>query len=725
MNGFNLSNIQNAILGSTQVSALYYGSKLIWENYHDYSIEYFTIEPTTSDGADVYVTKGTQDQIVNLSYSTDLINWTSVTIDTYGSNYTLVDHVFYGEKMYIKGINNALGTSTAAGFKIYAIEPYKVYGNIMSLLYGDNFTNQTTLTDSYSFSYLFSNSNNGLTDTSNLILPATTLTNYCYYNMFSGCKSLTTTPALPATTLVNYCYYNMFLGCTSLITPPALPATTLANYCYYNMFNNCTQLSKAPALPATTLTDYCYYSMFRACTSLTTAPALPATTLAGYCYYNMFIGCSSLTSAPALPATTLAVYCYYAMFRNCTSLTSAPELPATTLTGYCYYSMFAGCTSLMYIKTLATDISAINSHYLFTSGVNTTGGTFIKNYNTQWPTGNSGIPSGWNVSNIYNVNIDNSIVGGTITSNIAYALPNDTVILTVTPDPHCTVQSLTVVDENDNPVTVTNNQFTMPNSNVTVSAVFNINYNEMYLTIESLEDSNDIGWKSNNSTTKTIQWSTDMTNWTSVTSSTTGELLATLNTGDKLYIKGNNSAYGATWSTWNIFTSTKTYNVYGNILSMSYGDDFINKDAPSGSTTYWRMFINTGVVDASNLILPRTVRSTMYTSMFQGCTSLTAAPAIPNATGYQSYNTMFEGCTSLTTAPVLRANPGQYSYRQMFQNCTSLNSVTVYATSLGSSGFDNWLQNTAATGTFTKLSTMTLFPEGASGIPSGWTVVDV
>jgi hypothetical protein len=33
---------------------------------------------------------------------------------------------------------------------------------------------------------------------------------YCYYNMFAGCKSLTTAPALPATTLANYCYFGMF-----------------------------------------------------------------------------------------------------------------------------------------------------------------------------------------------------------------------------------------------------------------------------------------------------------------------------------------------------------------------------------------------------------------------------------------------------------------------------------------------------------------------------------
>ena len=118
----------------------------------------------------------------------------------------------------------------------------------------------------------------------------------------------------------DYCYYDMFIGCTSLTTAPALPATNLSGYCYYDMFRGCTSLTTAPALPATALVDFCYSCMFYGCTSLTTAPALPATNLSGYCYYDMFRGCTSLTTAPALPATNLSVLCYYDMFRGCTSL---------------------------------------------------------------------------------------------------------------------------------------------------------------------------------------------------------------------------------------------------------------------------------------------------------------------------------------------------------------------------------------------------------------------
>ena len=54
-------------------------------------------------------------------------------------------------------------------------------------------------------------------------LPATTLANSCYFNMFRGCTSLVTAPALPATTLIEFCYQRMFEGCTSLVTAPALP----------------------------------------------------------------------------------------------------------------------------------------------------------------------------------------------------------------------------------------------------------------------------------------------------------------------------------------------------------------------------------------------------------------------------------------------------------------------------------------------------------------------
>ena len=62
--------------------------------------------------------------------------------------------------------------------------------------------------------------------------------------MFSKCSSLTQAPALPATTLSNKCYYHMFGNCTSLTQAPALPATTLAGECNDSKFYNCTKVTE-------------------------------------------------------------------------------------------------------------------------------------------------------------------------------------------------------------------------------------------------------------------------------------------------------------------------------------------------------------------------------------------------------------------------------------------------------------------------------------------------
>ena len=248
--------------------------------------------------------------------------------------------LFAGESAWVKGTSLTIGGSSHFSVPTGKI---KVYGNVMSLQYGDNFTGATLDIDS-AFSYLFSGCTN-LLSVENLKLPSTTLTNSCYAGMFKGCTSLTTAPELPATTLAESCYDGMFQGCTSLTTPPQLPATTLAEKCYNWMFRDCT----------------------------------------------------SLTVAPELPATTLATYCYGSMFRDCTSLTTAPELPATTLANNCYNYMFYGCSSCWRIICLATDISAMFSTLNWVNGVNSSG-TFYKAPSMEsWTTGISGIPDGWTV----------------------------------------------------------------------------------------------------------------------------------------------------------------------------------------------------------------------------------------------------------------------------------------------------------------------------------------
>ena len=383
-----------------------------------------------------------------IDYKLNNGNWVSITATKAGVKI----NVNTGDKIRFRGSNTSY-SDNASSYSTFgsSTASFEVEGNIMSLINPTNFATATTLGSKYTFNGLF-NGCTGLTSAENLVLPATTLaegcyysmftncakltkapkelpsdtlkTNcyaqmfwncksltkvpklsatklatYCYSSMFTNCTSLTTATELPATTLATNCYNSMFKGCSSLTTAPALPATTLAQYCYGSMFKGCTSLTTAPELPATTLEYQCYNSMFYGCTKLTQAPALPATTLANRCYYYMFEGCSSLTTASELPATTLAQDCYNSMFSNCASLTTAPELPAEILDSGCYSYMFYGCTKLKYIKCLATDISATNCTYNWVNGVASTG-TFVKAAVIEsWTTGDSGIPTRWTVLN--------------------------------------------------------------------------------------------------------------------------------------------------------------------------------------------------------------------------------------------------------------------------------------------------------------------------------------
>ena len=74
--------------------------------------------------------------------------------------------------------------------------------------------------------------------------------------MFYGCSSLTTAPELPATTLADNCYENMFSACSSLTTVPALPATTLAEGCYMFMFISCTNIKISQTQTSEYQTEY-------------------------------------------------------------------------------------------------------------------------------------------------------------------------------------------------------------------------------------------------------------------------------------------------------------------------------------------------------------------------------------------------------------------------------------------------------------------------------------
>ena len=207
---------------------------------HDYSADYLTFRVLTS-GTISWKSVG---NVTNtIEYSINNGEWTSITATSNG----VAISAMQGDLVRFRANNTAYATSNSkySGFE-GGTATYDIEGNIMSLLYGDNFSGSTTLPEyDYIFCSLFKKA--PVVSAENLVLPATTLKTYCYRSLFSNCTTLTNAPALPATTLAKGCYWYMFEKC-AITEAPALNATTLVNECYGYMFTGCSRLAKITCL---------------------------------------------------------------------------------------------------------------------------------------------------------------------------------------------------------------------------------------------------------------------------------------------------------------------------------------------------------------------------------------------------------------------------------------------------------------------------------------------
>ena len=183
-------------------------------------------------------------------YSIDGFKWELVLARSY------TPPIKMGQTISFCAVDENVSFSTS--YLDSALQKCELKGNIMSLIFGYDAKNKNELLPSM-FSRKFAGWK-GLVSVNSNFLPFTTLADYCYYSMFSGCTSLVNAPELPATTLASYCYNSMFSDCTSLVTAPELPATTLVNNCYGRMFIQCTNLNYIKALfttgPSSIYTQY-------------------------------------------------------------------------------------------------------------------------------------------------------------------------------------------------------------------------------------------------------------------------------------------------------------------------------------------------------------------------------------------------------------------------------------------------------------------------------------
>ena len=383
---------------------------------HDYVDDYLTFVALEDTTFKLTIGSAVSESILSsISYSTDGGETWNTTNNVNSQTVTITTPtISEGEKVLWKGSGTGVSTTTnnsnrPSTSSIFSSSGrFNAEGNIMSLIYGDDFSDEDSVEGTYNFALLFYSYN--MPDTAkivsvkNMIFPIKSISTCCYFRMFQHCPLLEEAPSsIDAESIGNSGCTNMFWTCNNLKTTPKLQATTLGSYCCQNMFGMCISLTTATELIATTLANYCYNQMFVGCTNLTTGPhriGSSDTIMAPSACTNMFSGCTNLTTAPELPATTLVENCYSEMFYNCTSLKTAPVLPATTLANYCYTYMFYGCRSLNYIKAMFTTTPGESYTINWVRGVASTG-TFVKNSAATWTTtGVNGVPNGWTVETV-------------------------------------------------------------------------------------------------------------------------------------------------------------------------------------------------------------------------------------------------------------------------------------------------------------------------------------
>ena len=633
-------------------------------------------------------------------------------------------------------------------------------GNVNSLIHGDDFKTNLNLKE-YALDLFFNGLN--VIDCSNLVIPYKKIPNQALSRMFAYCSELVSAPNLDYIEEIEHMGMSgMFVSCKKLLKAPVLKAKKYGVSCCVSMFAHCSSLTETPSfdnfvnlegagcfdsmfddctslrkittiLPATTLTTGCYQNMFHDCTSLVDIPEdlLPATELEDSCYLCMFNGCESLSKTCKLPAKTLKNNCYLQMW-GYTAIEESPEMAFTDMGPniYAFHScafMFINCKNLKKIKCLAENEGIEKRNYTerWVEGV-AEKGVFYKPYRTIWNVGTYGIPEGWEVVNLGD--IDYSLYAGENIKNHPFY------------DEYFTIES---VDERDW-------TFKFADGVLIEGISYSLSGGEWQSFPEDgvlLKKNESIRLKRKNSTV--------------------------LNIIDSIS-EGHKSIFN---------TNMRECKIYGNINSMYAGDDFMTT-----VETYPYMFAgwfrHVWCKDYSNLVIPYVevcnnglyrmfyknddddfklpgilpalkIGESAYEQMFCGCTSLTDGTTIisalemgeyamremfmlcekmektcdilPSLTLSQyCYADMYFECSKLKRTPELPAENLVYMcYVGMFAECYELNYVKCLAKELGYEVSQNWLVDTAETGTFVKSAALEDYPRDENGIPEGWVVENV
>lgn len=584
---------------------------------------------------------------------------------------------------------------------------YKLYGNIMSLVNSTGFTTLSSFTQPNVFMNFFNNSK--CVDAENLILPATSLTNYCYQGFLAQNGNLLVGPLLPAETLVQGCYAYLFYHSNKVNNIRCLAINKSASNCLQDWVNR---------VQTTSGTFYKHPNMSSWNRGNSGVPN--NWTIVDYVLHNIETDITAITGTYEASSYTV-------------NLSSTSEWTATTIPSWVTLSTTAGTSGV----TEITVTFSKNTSYLertgtivFTNAESDTCEVVCtqEKYPLLIPNENiyradlevvKGYRSGSTINKAYRsgeliyykLNYSqpqgqpltfNVISGGTIswratssafTKEIRYSV-NDGPWVSITSTTAGTPISLNTGDivkfKGDGAISTSSSN---PNRFRDSTIVF-----EVYGNIMSLIDS------------------TGYTTATTAADHSFRQLFAN-QTG---LTSAENLVLPATTIGTNVYKE-----MFKDCTSLASAPEL--PVATLAQSCYMGMFNGCTNLTTAPALPATTLASECYREMFRGCTSLTQVPSTLPATTLTDYcyQAMFSGCTSLTTAPVLPATTlVNHCYQFMFRGCTSLNYIKCLATDISANSCTNfWVYGVAASGTFVKNANMSSWRTGSSnGIPRNWTV---
>ena len=197
-----------------------------------YDTMYFTMETDDGQPGTFTLKKGTSKSI---SYSTDDgATWSTTT----STNQTVT-----ASKVMLKSSDTTAWYSSGDNSGMTCTSDFHVYGNIMSLVYGDNFQDKLDIPTNNQFRSLFGWSN--ITDATNLVMNATGATSGCYHSMFRNCYKLVSIPDIKIVATYGESVAVIIDSCP-LLTGFSMSNVTAftGSYEAYNLGYHCTNLKE-------------------------------------------------------------------------------------------------------------------------------------------------------------------------------------------------------------------------------------------------------------------------------------------------------------------------------------------------------------------------------------------------------------------------------------------------------------------------------------------------